>query len=48
MLTQLGLVLDPTTKASYIKHYFAPQYQAITIHNIHNLVSTYALDLSYH
>jgi len=36
-LAVLSTVLDPATKDSYIKHYFAPQYQAIAIHNIRNL-----------
>ncbi len=48
LLTHFKLVLDPTTKDSYIKHYFTPSYQVATIVNIHNIVSTYILKLGYY
>ena len=47
-LTHFKLVLDPTTKDSYIKHYFMPPYQVAAIVNIHNIVSTYILKPGYY
>ena len=41
-------VLYPTTKNLYIKHYWAPQYQAIAMDNVHDIVSTLTLNLSYY
>ena len=41
-------VLDPTMKDLYIKHYWAPQYQVITMDNIYDIVSTLTLNLSYY
>ena len=35
-------------KDSYIKHYFTPPYQVAAIVNIHNIVSTYILNLGYY
>ncbi len=35
-------VLNPTMKDLYIKHYWAPQYQAIAMDNVHDIVSTSA------
>ncbi len=48
LLTHFKLVLDPTMKDSYIKHYFTPPYQVAAIVNIHNIVSTYILNLGYY
>ncbi len=39
MLIKLQLVLNPTTKDSYINHYFTPQQQVLAMENVHDLVS---------
>ena len=41
-------VLDPTMKDSYIKHYWAPQYQAIAMDNVYDIVSSLTLNSSYY